>query len=349
MTQAERWVGHHGERDLIKGFQPSFSRRLSCGPFGMASVQAGQDRARLDQASRHHTLQQGQDAQGDGEHAHQPAGMLIALDVPGREREGMADPSPDLALDQLLVALAQPRLPEAQVGGIVVGGLHAPAQLGPCLLQGEGVELTGAGERSHQPHAGCTAPRGSHGLLGHRFVHRDLQQALSPSVRKPHGDGWLTLRSLHQPRFAAPGHQQLGQCALGTAQPRRQGLLTGLGQGQRGHQQAWLRPGDPLSVDLCRKRDRLFIALGDAFWAAIGPCTLTRQPRLPTAHRGSERLGRVLWGHDQGPEGAQGLILAGVQLGTGRQGGPLAVAHIQQAVPSQAGVHAAPHRQAEVG
>jgi hypothetical protein len=35
MTQNGRWVCHHGEGDLIKGFQEPLNGRLSCSPLGI--------------------------------------------------------------------------------------------------------------------------------------------------------------------------------------------------------------------------------------------------------------------------------------------------------------------------
>jgi hypothetical protein len=66
---------HH----LAEGFQQAFSRRLTGATFGIASEQTGKFHLLLTQTLSDYTLQQGHNAQGDGEQAHQSYSMVIPL------------------------------------------------------------------------------------------------------------------------------------------------------------------------------------------------------------------------------------------------------------------------------
>src|SRR5713226_6201165 len=74
----------------LKSSQQRFSRGTMRRPFGIARIQPCQVFLLVSQTLAYPELQQGQDAQANGEQAHQTSRALVTLHIHGRERERFA-------------------------------------------------------------------------------------------------------------------------------------------------------------------------------------------------------------------------------------------------------------------
>src|SRR5947209_9248366 len=104
----------HDERQMnaLKSSQQRFSRGTRRRAFGIARRQPCQVFVLVNQTLAYPELKQGQDAQADGEQAHQTSRALVTLHINGRERERFAFQASKLVLDQVLFAVRQDRLRE---------------------------------------------------------------------------------------------------------------------------------------------------------------------------------------------------------------------------------------------
>src|SRR2546421_3035165 len=87
-----------GQEDPLERFQQALSRGLSRGALGVARIQSGQGSVLQSQMTTHDKLQQRQDAQGDRQQTYQSRGMIVALDIHGRERQRMPFQATEVAL-----------------------------------------------------------------------------------------------------------------------------------------------------------------------------------------------------------------------------------------------------------
>src|SRR6266478_1599344 len=85
----------------LKSSQQGFSRGTLCRPFGIARIQPCQVFLLVSQALAYPELKPRQDAQADGEQAHQTSRALVTLHIHGRERERFAEHSTKPVLHQV--------------------------------------------------------------------------------------------------------------------------------------------------------------------------------------------------------------------------------------------------------
>ena len=117
-----------GQMKPVKSSQQGFSRGTLRRPFGIARIQTCQGLLLVSQMVTHLELQQGQDAQTDGEQAHQTRGTLLTLHIHRREREGLAFQATKPVLHQVFFAVRQDRLLQGQPLCGMIGNIHSPSQ-----------------------------------------------------------------------------------------------------------------------------------------------------------------------------------------------------------------------------
>jgi hypothetical protein len=129
MTPGLMRLYQNGQSYFLEGFQQAFRRRMRRRPLRIARIQSAQRRTFLGQLPPHHKLKPRQDAQGERQQANQTCGMIVALDIHGRARQGFALQTSKVALYQILVAIGLHCLGQREPVCRVVRGVHPPAPL----------------------------------------------------------------------------------------------------------------------------------------------------------------------------------------------------------------------------
>jgi hypothetical protein len=112
----------------LKSSQQRFGRGTLRPAFGITRIQPCQVFLLVSQPLAYLELQQGQDAQADGEQAHQTGRALVTLHIHRREGKRFTFQSSKAVLHQVFFAVRQDRLREREPLGGVIGDIHPPSQ-----------------------------------------------------------------------------------------------------------------------------------------------------------------------------------------------------------------------------
>src|SRR6266571_415042 len=152
---------HTGQGNLLESFQQALRRWMSRCSLGITRIQPCQSSAFLGQVTTDHELQQRQDPQRNRQQPHQTRGMIVPLDIHGRERQRVSLQASEGALHQILVAVGLDCLGQRESVCHLVRGVHTPAQLLNGPRQGFRFHLAAARSPVRSPSPRAVLPPGS--------------------------------------------------------------------------------------------------------------------------------------------------------------------------------------------
>src|SRR5216684_880732 len=321
----------------------SSQQRFSCGtlrrPFGIARIQPCQVFLLVSQPLAHLELQQGQDAQADREQAHQTSRALGTLDIHGRERERFAFQASKAMLHQVFFTVGQDRLLQGQPRCGVIGDIDAPSQAARRSRDLRFIDGRVQAQGALDPHGSRTVPIGPHGSLLHLFFDTHLHQSVDLVLLEDGLGGLLQHRPIRIAFFALFVLIEPFQLGLGFGQTGVQGCGRSRGELVGTHDQLPFRPTDRPSCYLARERNPSLVSLSHRFRLARFPFTPDGgQGLLACPHRLQVLVQDLLW-HLLGRQRTQIVVLLGLQIRPGVQGGHLAIPDVEQPVGVQALAH----------